>query len=203
MEETDPGESLSADRESRTARRRRVGLRPTRGVRGCVREVSGLLSARWTRQSCEAIQMHDALLCGAQLERARRPAFSRTGGAGAATVAPVAAAQPFLEAGAGRLPLAAQALPSIDAWQFPVRSREARLAPLSRSRRYLSARFSSLRASRLSLDFWTSQLMMLINAISRRMMNCSMARLAPACPHQAPWLGFSVPAIDSRMSVSD
>jgi len=38
----------------------------------------------------------------------------------------------------------------------------------------VSARFSSLRFSRASFDFWTIQLIMLIKAISRRMMNYSM-----------------------------
>jgi hypothetical protein len=39
-----------------------------------------------------------------------------------------------------------------------------------------SARFSSLRFARASFDFWIIQLIMLINAISRRMTSCSVVR---------------------------
>ena len=65
----------------------------------------------------------------------------------------------------------------------------------------LAAPCSCLRASRSAADFLMSQLMKLINAISSRMTSCSIC--ASVVRHQWPCPGFSVPAMDSRMPVSD
>ena len=65
----------------------------------------------------------------------------------------------------------------------------------------LAAPCSRLRASRSWEDFLTSQLMKLINAISSRMTSCSIC--ASVVRHQWPCPGFSVPAMDSRIPVSD